>query len=426
MGVKRENIKQFYKITIPYDWEITRIGKHVTKIGSGSTPRGGEKVYTSNGIPFIRSQNVNNNQLLLKNLKYIPESIHLKMSGSRVIANDILLNITGASIGRTCVVPNNFKEGNVNQHVCIIRTTKGLYNHFLQLYLFSNIGQIAILKSQVGGNREGLNHSNVRSLKVPLPPLPEQKAIAKALGLMDKAININNKLIAQKELRKKWLMQNLLSGKKRLKGFSGEWEETQLGSLGETYNGLSKKSKEDFGEGKPYIPYLNIFNNSKVDDSNFDFVKIYEKDNQNKVKYGDIFFTISSETPGEVGMASVFLDNIEELYLNSFCFGFRLNDFKTLIPEFSSYFFRASAFRKEIYKLSQGVTRFNLSKNSLMKLNIILPAKEEQTAIAQILMATDKELNLLRVKTEKLKEQKKGMMQVLLTGEKRLNLDLED
>ena len=298
-------------------------------------------------------------------------------------------------------------------------------NEFLFRLVQSN-RFIQVTNVSSGSKMPRADWSYVSKFPFLLPPLPEQKTIAKALGLMDKAININNKLIAQKELRKKWLMQNLLSGKKRLKGFSGEWEETQLGSLGETYNGLTKKSKEDFGEGKPYIPYLNIFNNSKIDDSNFDFVKIYEKDNQNKVKYGDIFFTISSETPGEVGMASVFLDNVEELYLNSFCFGFRLNDFKTLIPKFSSYFFRASAFRKKVYKLSQGVTRFNLSKNNLMKLNIILPAKEEQIAIAQILMATDKELNLLKSKTEKLKEQKKGMMQVLLTGEKRLKLSEQD
>ncbi len=146
-------------------------------------------------------------------------------------------------------------------------------------------------------------------------------------------------------------------------------------------------------------------------------------DNQNRVKYGDIFFTVSSETPDEVGMASVMLDEIDELYLNSFCFGFRLIDFNTLVPEFSSYFLRAKTFRTEINKLSQGATRFNLSKNNLMKLNIILPPIEEQTSIAQVLQAADKEINLLKAKVEKLKEQKKGLMQVLLTGKVRIKID---
>ena len=400
MGVKRENIKQFYKITIPYDWEITRIGKHVTKIGSGSTPRGGEKVYTSNGIPFIRSQNVNNNQLLLKNLKYIPESIHLKMSRSRVIANDILLNITGASIGRTCVVPNNFKEGNVNQHVCIIRTTKGLYNHFLQLYLFSNIGQIAILKSQVGGNREGLNHSNVRSLKVPLPPLPEQKTIAKALGLMDKAININNKLIAQKELRKKWLMQNLLSGKKRLKGFSGEWEEVKLGDL------------LDYQQPTKYLVENTIYNNSysiPVLTAGKTFILGYTNENEG----------ICRDLP-----IIIFDDFTTSSKYVDFPFKAKSSAMKLLKS-------KPNANLKFIYGAMQlikfevgGHQRHWISK--FTRLTISCPPFKEQIAIAQILMAIDKELNLLKVKTEKLKEQKKGMMQVLLTGEKRLNLDLED
>lgn len=294
-------------------------------------------------------------------------------------------------------------------------------NEFLFRIVQSNrFIQVANVSS--GSKMPRADWDYVSTFPFQLPPRTEQKAIAHILGLMDSAININNRLIAQKELQKKWLMQNLLTGKKRLKGFDGEWNEFHLGSLGDTYSGLTGKSKQDFGAGKPYIPYLNIFSNFKIDLTNFDYVEITERDKQNKAKYGDIFFTVSSETPDEVGMASVLLDHVDELYLNSFCFGFRLYNFKTMVPEFSSYFLRADAFREEIYKLSQGATRFNLSKNNLMKLNVILPNPEEQIAIAQVLQAADKEIQLLKTKTEKLREQKKGLMQVLLTGKKRLKV----
>jgi type I restriction enzyme S subunit len=151
-------------------------------------------------------------------------------------------------------------------------------------------------------------------------------------------------------------------------------------------------------------------------------VDVKADESQNKVQYGDIFFTVSSETPNEVGMASVLLENVDELYLNSFCFGFRLYDFNTLLPEFGSYYLRSDVFRSEIYKLSQGATRFNLSKNSLMKLDILLPSLAEQTAIANILSAADSEITLAKQKLARLKEQKKGLMQVLLTGKKRVKI----
>src|SRR5690606_29055719 len=104
----------------------------------------------------------------------------------------------------------------------------------------------------------------------------------------------------------------------------GEWKEIELGNLGQTYSGLSGKTKEDFGSGKPYIPYLNIFSNSKINPNALELVEISPTERQNRVQHGDIFFTTSSETIEEVGMTSVLLNDLGEVYLNSFCFGFRL------------------------------------------------------------------------------------------------------
>jgi type I restriction enzyme S subunit len=220
----------------------------------------------------------------------------------------------------------------------------------------------------------------------------------------------------KKERTEKRINAEAFNRGSRLPGYNEEWEEVRLGDIGQTFNGLSGKSAKDFGEGKPFITYKNIFDNSRVDIEEVDYVEVSENENQNIAKYGDIFFTTSSETPDEVGMSSVLLDEVEELYLNSFCFGYRLYDFETLIPEYARFLFRGKTFRNKIFKLAQGSTRFNISKNEVMKLNIKLPLLQEQKAIAQVLSTADKEIELLEEELEQLKLQKKGLMQLLLTG----------
>lgn len=311
-------------------------------------------------------------------------------------------------------------DGVCSSEIWVLINNKNISHNTFLFYLIQGSCFIQASNVTSGSKMPRSDWDYIAETPFLIPPLPEQKAIAALLSLWDKAIEKTEELIKQKELLKKALMQQLLTGKKRLKGFSGEWKKVKLGNLGNTYTGLTGKFKEDFGSGKPYIPYLNIFNNTIINIEQVDYVKINSCETQNKVKYGDIFFTVSSETQNEVGMASVFLDHHAELYLNSFCFGFRLKDFNTLVPQFSSYFFRADKFRKEINKLSQGATRFNLSKNNLMKLNILLPKVEEQTAIAKILETADKEIKIIKTKLEALKEQKKGLMQVLLTGKVRI------
>src|SRR5690606_21300431 len=162
------------------EWNLKKLGFLCSKIGSGSTPLGGQEVYQKSGIPFIRSQNVINNQLILDDT-CISESINSKMEGSIVKPLDILLNITGGSIGRSCVVPNNFKIGNVNQHVSIIRLKKD-DPKFIQSFLSSFKGQKLILRGQTGSGREGLNFQSIRAFKINIPSLPEQQKIASFLS----------------------------------------------------------------------------------------------------------------------------------------------------------------------------------------------------------------------------------------------------
>ena len=199
------------------------------------------------------------------------------------------------------------------------------------------------------------------------------------------------------------------------------WEVMKLGDLGETFSGLSGKNKDDFGKGYPYIPYKNIFQNSKIDINYMDFVNVKENEKQHQVKYGDIFFTTSSETAIEVGMSSVLLEEVETMYLNSFCFGFRLKNYETLNPLFSSYLLRGEQIRKELTVLAQGSTRFNLSKSELLKLLIPIPPLPEQQKIAEILSTWDEAITNCKTTINTLKDRNKGLAQQLLTGKKRLS-----
>jgi type I restriction enzyme S subunit len=199
-----------------------------------------------------------------------------------------------------------------------------------------------------------------------------------------------------------------------------DWSKVQLKNIGNTFTGISGKNKDDFGFGKPYIPYLNIFNNAIIKDDHFDYVNIKDNETQEKVKYGDIFFTTSSETPEEVGMCSVYLGNSQELYLNSFCFGFRLTNDIDFSPIYLAELFRSNVGRKTIFKLAQGATRYNLSKTSLLKENIFVPPFKQQQKIAAILSTWDEAIFILKQTSETLRDRNKGLAQQLLTGKKKL------
>ena len=195
-----------------------------------------------------------------------------------------------------------------------------------------------------------------------------------------------------------------------------DWEQSKLGNIGTTFNGLTGKNSTHFGKGKPYIQYLQVFENSRIDVDEFGFVEIGENESQNKVCSGDVFFTTSSETPNEVGTASVLIDEVENTFLNSFCFGYRVNK-EYLLPEYARFAFRASSFRKKVMPLAQGSTRFNLSKTSLMKIMTNLPSIEEQQIIASFLSSTDTKIEQLGKKKTLLKQYKKGIMQKLFSQE---------
>ena len=166
---------------------------------------------------------------------------------------------------------------------------------------------------------------------------------------------------------------------------------------------------------------LNIYQNSHIDPIQLDYVSIDNGEKQNLVCKGDVLFTVSSETADEVGISSVLLEDLGECYLNSFCFGWRPSK-KNLLPDYLEHYFRSAIFRKLVLRLSQGATRYNLSKNELMKLNIPVPSINAQRQIALTLNSAKSEIDILRQIVKNYKEQKQGLMQKLLTGKWRVKV----
>jgi type I restriction enzyme, S subunit len=258
-------------------------------------------------------------------------------------------------------------------------------------------------------------------LVIQTPPLPEQRAIATALSDVDALLAKLDALIAKKRDLKVATMQQLLTGQTRLPGFRGEWEVKQMRSLGNTYGGLAGKTKIDFGHGRArYIPFMNVMSGVTIDTEWLEFVDVVSNEMQNLTQKGDLFFNGSSETPEEVGFCSVLLQDIPNLYLNSFCFGFRFNAQAKVSGLFFAYWFRSAIGREAMALLAQGATRYNIAKSAFLRLELPLPPRLEQTAIAAVLSDMDAELTALEARRDKTRALKQGMMQELLTGRIRL------
>jgi type I restriction enzyme S subunit len=214
---------------------------------------------------------------------------------------------------------------------------------------------IEVLKKCTGTSYPAINSTDLKKIKVNIPKLEEQEKIANFLSKIDEKITILENKLELWNSYKKGVMQQLFSQQLRFKDENGnsypDWESFELNKIADTFTGLFGKTKEDFGEGSPFITYKSIFDNVKIDVSKLEYVNVSSSEKQNNVQYGDIFFTTSSETPDEVGMASVFLDDVKNCYLNSFCFGFRLKDRNNFSPEFLGYFFRSPIVRNEIKKI---------------------------------------------------------------------------
>ncbi|MDR2967940.1 MAG: restriction endonuclease subunit S [Methanobacteriaceae archaeon] len=380
------------------EWKRNHLG-NICKVQMGQSPS--SKNYTENPKDTILIQG---NADLIKG-KVVPRIFTTEITKISE-SNDIIMTVR-APVGDLAI--NEFNAC-IGRGVCSIKANEFIYHllhHIKERNLWAKFSQ--------GSTIDSVNSKDINNLKIKIPLKEEQDKVANFLSKIDEKIAILEDKLQLWETYKKGIMQQLFSQELRFKDDNGnsypDWEEKTLGDLGSTYTGLSGKTKGDFGKGKPYITYKSVFDSQKIDTNKVDFVKINSNESQNSVEYGDIFFTTSSETPEEVGMAAVLLNSINECYLNSFCFGFRLNSFEEVNPIFFSFYLRSSIIRNEINRLAQGSTRFNLSKNSLMKISIMIPILKEQEKIARFSMDIDNKTNEIYHELQSNDKFKKGLLQ---------------
>ncbi len=189
------------------------------------------------------------------------------------------------------------------------------------------------------------------------------------------------------------------------------WLQVSFSELGTDYGGLSNKTAADFGKGKPFITYLNVYTNRVVDENQVQFVNVTENESQNKVKWGDVLFTLSSETPDEVAVGSVYLGSYNELYLNSFCFGIHVESERIVFQPYLAYLISSPQFRNWVFPLAQGSTRFNLHKADFMKKKFLLPPLEEQKKLYKCLNSISSRIAIETSIMKDLQELKQSLLQ---------------
>ena len=261
----------------------------------------------------------------------------------------------------------------ITEHAIAVNGNNKSDTNFLHyLFLQMDLGRFSDQSAQ-----PGLAVNKLLKLKVITPRIDEQRKIANLLRLLDERIATQNKIIDK--------LQSLIKGlNNHLYQQYGNEIETSFADLGVSYSGLSGKTATDFGSGKPFITYLNVYSNNVIEETSYQYVRMGENEKQNIVRYGDVLFTLSSETPEEVGIGSVFLGN-QEVYLNSFCFGVHITNIQKVFSPYLSYYISTTQFRKFIYPFAQGSTRFNLCKADFEKSKFKLPSLENQKRIYESL-----------------------------------------
>lgn len=395
------------------DWVKVKL-KDVSKYFNGGSFENDVKEEGRYELITLKSISLEGN--LVHSKRYVDIEVSTLNKGTLVM---ILSEQAPGLLGMTALIPENDKYV-LNQRIAEIRPNHKIDSYYLSMAI--NRNQPYFSKMGAGMKVQNISKPNVENYEFLYPSLPEQQKIASFLSAVDKKIEQLNKKKNLLEQYKKGMMQQLFSQKLRFKPALSEvegdangndypeWEEKKLGEIGETLNGLTGKTKDDFGVGKPYIQYKQIFDSSKINIEDCGLVNLSESENQTKVQFGDAFFTTSSETANEIGTTSVLLDKVDEMYLNSFCFGLRISD-EILNPSFSQFLFRSASFRRKMIPLAQGSTRYNISKGSFLKLQITVPSLEEQTKIANFLRAIDKKIALVNTQIENTQQFKKGLLQ---------------
>lgn len=400
---------------IPEDWEVKKLGNEINILGGNAFS---SNDISEEGIKWLKIANVGINKIKEDVLEFLPfefKEIHkdfLLKSGDYVMA--LTRPLLGGKLKISKILNND--EWLLNQRVAKLDSKVGTIeyyiNYFKQPYFCY---QLEVLMA--GTDPPNLSLTEFKNIKIPVPPLPEQKKIADCLSTWDSAIEKQNALINALIDRKKALMQQLLTGKKRLPGFSDEWKEVKLGDLFEKINRKNEEGNTNvvtISAQRGFVKQTDFFNKSVASET---------LDNYSLIYHGEFCYNKSYSNGYPLG-ATKRLIAFEKAVVTTLYICFKIKDQKKSNGSFFEQFFEANSLDRSLIKIAQEGGRahglLNVSLSDFFNIKIKLPPIEEQTAIAEILAAADRELQLQKEKLAQLQTQKKGLMQVLLTGKKRL------
>ena len=344
------------------EWRKYKLAE-ICSFFSGGTPSSSKKEYYDGNIPFIRS-----GELHMDKTELFITEVGLDNSAAKIVdVGDLLLALYGATSGDIAI---SQIKGAINQAILCIRTTQN--KKFIESVWKKHVEKL--LQTYLQGGQGNLSADIVKNISFYFAESNEQIKLAKFITLLDERIATQNKIIEKYESLIQAMCDTLIESEQHK-------VELAFSDFGKSYSGLSGKSAEDFGEGCPYITYMNVYQNQIINATNVGLVKINGAEQQSVVHYGDILFTLSSETAEEVGIGAVYLGDTYPLYLNSFCFGIHIIDDNKIFPPFLAFYVSTKSFRKVVFPLAQGSTRFNLQKNDFMKKGFSFPTVERQRKI---------------------------------------------
>lgn len=383
---------------IPEDWEVKKFNKF-SKFYSGGTPLTSKSEYYGGEIPFIKSGEIYYD----RTEQFLTQEGLNNSSAKLVYRGDLLYALYGANSGEVAI---SQLEGAINQAILCIQQNKD-EAETIYLYNYLKLEKSNIINKFLQGGQGNLSADIIKNLQIPIPPLPEQKKIADCLSTWDVAIEKQNALINALTERKKALMQQLLTGKKRLPGFSEEWKEVKLGEIIIDYKEKPNDNNnyEIFTSSKNgLMKQTDYYGDNRITNrTDADYNIIPNGFITYRSRSDDGLFTFNLNDLGVIGLISGYYP----------VFSFTKSNTQFLLS-FLNYF------KSKLIKYAIGTSQLVLSINALKEAKFKLPSLEEQTAIAEILATADRELQLQKEKLAQLQQQKKGLMQVLLTGKKRL------
>lgn len=406
---------------LPEGWESKKLGSISSLVTSGS--RDWAQFYSDTGSKFIRMTNLRRDSIYLKmdDLKFVDVNSD-SADGKRTSlqTGDILISIT-AELGKIGWIDFGLGQAFINQHTALVRVKpKDAESKFIAYLLCSGAYHRRINSLNDAGAKAGLNLATIRTLDITLPPLHEQKKIAQILSTWDNAISATERLLENSQQRKKALMQQLLTGKKRLPGFEGEWKSGTLAEIANIDSGYAFKSS-DFTDSEEGIPIVKMsdFKEGRLDLSQAAKVSTNYLSNIDKFKLqvGDFVFGMSGSLSN---YAWVKIENLP-CYLNQRVG--RIVSKKNANHLFVTYLYLSDKVQQSILDKAAGAAQLNISVTDLRKLPVKYPSKIEQQAIANILTTADQEIDALQKRLDHLRLEKKALMQQLLTGKRRVTLN---